>query len=97
MSDIILWADARWCSPWVLSAWVALTEKGVPFQVQELDLEGGQHKKGDYPRQTVTGKVPAITHGDHWIAESLAIVEYLEEIPRSIEARRSAGFPAVVM
>lgn len=80
MTPLILWADSRWVSPWVLSVWVALHEKGVPFQVQELDLASGQHRRGDYPRKTVSGKVPAITHGDVWIAESLAIVEYLDEV-----------------
>lgn len=79
-TPIILWADARWVSPWVLSVWIALHEKGVPFQVQELDLENGQHRRGDYPRKSVNGKVPAITHGEAWIAESLAIVEYLDEV-----------------
>ena len=78
--DIVLWDDARWVSPWVLSVWIALQEKGIAFQVQELDLAAGQHRKGDYPRKTVTGKVPALTHGDVWIGESLAILEYLDEI-----------------
>lgn len=78
--DLVLWSDARFCSPWVLTVWIALKEKGLSFDVQELDLSAGQHKKGDYPRMTVTGKVPALTHGDVWIAESLAILEYLEEI-----------------
>ena len=78
--DIVLWADARWVSPWVLSVWIALKEKGIEFQVQELDLAAGQHRKGDYPRKTVSGKVPAITHGDVWVAESLAILEYLDEV-----------------
>ena len=78
-SEIVLWSDARYLSPWVLSVWVALKEKGIAFQVQELDLGAGEHKKGDYPRMTVTGKVPALTDGDAWIAESLAILEYLED------------------
>lgn len=79
-SEITLWADARWVSPWVLSVWIALKEKNVPFSVQELDLGAGQHRKGDYPRKTVNGKIPAISHGDLWIAESLAILEYIDEV-----------------
>ena len=79
-NEIVLWSDARYCSPWVLTVWIALKEKRLPFGVQELDLSAGQHEKGDYPRMTVTGKVPALTHGGVWVAESLAILEYLEEV-----------------
>ncbi|MBA3540887.1 MAG: glutathione S-transferase N-terminal domain-containing protein [Deltaproteobacteria bacterium] len=31
-------------------------------------------------RLTALGRVPALQHGDFWLTESLAIVEYLEEI-----------------
>lgn len=80
MQPIVLHGDARWCSPWVLTVWTALKEKGIPFEVRLLDLAAREHLEGDYPRLTLTAKVPALSHGDVWIAESLAILEYLEEV-----------------
>src|SRR5262249_756759 len=32
-----------------------------------------------YVDASVTGRVPGLSHGDFWLAESLAIIEYLEE------------------
>lgn len=78
--EITLWSDSLYASPWVLCVWVTLKEKGVPFRVKTLDLAKGEQKQGDYPEQTLTGKVPALRHNDLLISESLAIVEYLEEI-----------------
>jgi glutathione S-transferase len=77
---LTLWSDSRFTSPWVLSVWTALREKGVPFEVETLDLERGEHRSGEYPSRTLTAKVPAIRHGDLWLSESLAILEYLEEV-----------------
>ena len=78
-NELILWSDARHCSPWVLTVWVALREKGLSFSEKTLNLEKKEHRKGDFPRKNATGKVPALTHGNLWIGESLAILEYLEE------------------
>jgi glutathione S-transferase len=78
MEAITLYGDSRFCSPWVLSVWTALKEKNVPFRVQTLDLRKGDAKDPRYLRETITGKVPALRVGTEVIAESLAIVEYLE-------------------
>jgi glutathione S-transferase len=75
-----LWSNARFTSPWVLTAWVTLKEKGIPFTVRTVDLKRAEHRTGDYPRHTITAKVPALHHGDFWLAESLAIVDYLEQV-----------------
>ncbi len=77
---ITLYGDVRWTSPWVLAVWAALREKGIPFETRLLDLKKGEHREGDYPRLSLTGKVPALVHGGVWIGESLAILEYLEEV-----------------
>src|SRR5688572_4105088 len=78
--QITLYGDTRWCSPWVLAVWAAMREKGIPFEVRTLDLQKREHHEGDYPRLSLTGKVPSPVHGDVWIGESLAILEYLEEV-----------------
>lgn len=77
--DVTLFSDSRYNSPWVLTVWAALGEKGIPFAVETLDLRTGEHRRGDYPERTLTAKVPALRHGNVYIAESLAILEYLEE------------------
>jgi glutathione S-transferase len=77
--ELELWSDDRFTSPWVLAVWVALKEKGLAFSVKTVSLERGEHRLGDFPRATFTGKVPALRHGDFWISESQAIIEYLDE------------------
>ena len=36
---ITLWSDAHFFSPYVLSAWVALQEKGLSFHIKTIDLD----------------------------------------------------------
>jgi glutathione S-transferase len=80
MADAIeLWGEELWESPYVFSAFVALREKGLEFQHRTLSLERGEHHTGEYPSRSITGRVPALRHGDFWLSESSAIGEYLEE------------------
>lgn len=76
---IVLYGDARWESPYVFSAFVALREKGLPFELRALSPHDGEHRKGSYPVSSMTGRVPALQHGEFWLAESSAIDEYLED------------------
>ncbi len=77
MSDLLLYVDSQFESPWAMSAFVALEEKGLPYQLKTLSLRQGEHKQPGYgPR---TGRVPSLRHGDFWLAESTAIAEYLAE------------------
>lgn len=39
---IVLWSDANFFSPYVLSAWVALQEKGLSFTLKTRDLDQGE-------------------------------------------------------
>jgi len=75
-----LYVDSRFLSPYALSAHVALTEKGAPFEVRLVDLEAGEQRMRPYQCRALTGRVPALTHGDFHLTESTAIAEYLEEI-----------------
>ena len=77
MSELTLFVDARFESPWAMSAFVAIEEKGLPYELKPLDLKKGEHRERGYgPR---TGRVPSLRHGDFWLAESSAIAEYLAE------------------
>lgn len=77
--DLVLYGNDRYSSPYVFSAFVALTEKRVPFRVEVLSLDRKEHLRPEYAVPSFTGKVPALRHGDFWLAESSAIDEYVEE------------------
>ncbi|STM19718.1 putative glutathione S-transferase [Escherichia coli] len=47
---ITLWSDAHFFSPYVLSAWVALQEKGLSFHIKTIDLDSGEHFAADVAR-----------------------------------------------
>lgn len=76
---ITLYGERKWYSPYVFTAFVALKEKGLPFEVKELDLGKKETLAPDYLRQSLTAKVPALEHDGYWLAESLAIAEYVAE------------------
>ena len=63
-----------------MSAFVALTEKGVPFQLKKVDLVGKEHLQAEYSRLSMTRRIPTLAHGDFHLSESSAIAEYLEDI-----------------
>jgi glutathione S-transferase len=74
-----LYVDSLFTSPYAMSAFVALTEKGLPFTVKTVDLEAGQQKQSAYCDRALTARVPALVEGDFVLTESTAITEYLEE------------------
>jgi glutathione S-transferase len=77
--ELVLYGNSAWSSPYVFSVFVCLEEKKLPYRMELLDLEAGQHRSVEYEGRSVTGRVPALRHGDFWVAESSAIDEYLEE------------------
>src|SRR5262245_20845499 len=76
---IILNIEPRWISPYVFACWVTLTEKALPFEVRFLDSARNETKAKDYLASTVTGRVPSLVHDGFGVAESSAIIEYLDE------------------
>jgi glutathione S-transferase len=79
-SELTLYGDAFWISPYVFSCFVAMREKGLRFAVSEVSLADGEQRRDAYRERAFTGKVPALVHGDFWLTESSAIIEYLEEV-----------------
>ena len=77
--ELVLYGEEGWTSPYVFSAFVALREKGIPFTMKLVSLERQEHQRPEYRDASITGRVPALRHGDFWLAESSAIDEYLEE------------------
>lgn len=76
---LTLFADTFWISPYVFSCHVALREKGLDFTVDPVALQSKEQEAPGYRDRTLTGRVPALRHGDFWLAESQAIVEYLDD------------------
>jgi glutathione S-transferase len=59
-----------------------LEELGVPYELDLMSLERGDHKKPAYLAINPMGKVPAITHQGVTITEAAAICAYLaDEFP----------------
>lgn len=79
VSELILYVDRFWISPYAFSSFVALEEKQLPYEVKTIALERGEQRAPEYLGPSLMGKVPALRHGDYWLTESLAIAEYLAE------------------
>ena len=76
---ITLWSDAHFFSPYVLSAWVALQEKGLPFHIKTINLDSGEHLRPTWQGYGQTRRVPLLQIDDFELSESSAIAEYLED------------------
>lgn len=77
---LTLHIDGNWVSPYAMWAYVALKEKRLPFALKTVDLAAKQHHEAGYAHLTLTGKVPALLHDGFGLAESSAIIEYLEDV-----------------
>lgn len=77
--NIILWSDANFFSPYVMSVYVALSEKGLPFTLKRVDLASAEHHQQAYGEISLTRRVPTLQIEDFLLSESSAISEYLEE------------------
>ncbi len=71
--------DAFWISPYALSAFVALSEKGLDFTTHEVHLETREQRREAFQSASLTGRVPVLHHGAFALSESQAIGEYLAE------------------
>jgi glutathione S-transferase len=95
-----LYVDSRFLSPYALSAFVTLTEKGVPFEMRTVDLSIQENQSSGYATSSLTCRVPMLVHNGFYLSESSAISEYLEEClppetynpvyPRDIQKRATA-------
>jgi len=97
MSKHVLHADRFWISPYVFSCFVALREKQLDFDVRDVGLDRAEQRGPAYQMRSITGRVPMLEDGDFALAESQAIVDYLEDaypvhsvLPRSIHERARA-------
>ena len=75
-----LYTDSEFFSPYAMSAFVVLTEKGIPFTVKPVDLAKEENKEAAYAALSLTRRVPTLAIGEFQLSESSAIAEYLEDI-----------------
>lgn len=78
--DIVLYTDSRFISPYVMSVYVTLVEKDIPFKIKRVSLAAEENIKPDYAKLSLTQRVPTLSHGDFHLSESSAIAEYLDEL-----------------
>ncbi len=76
---MILTIDRFWISPYAFSCFIALREKSIPFEIRELGLDRGDQHGRDFQMRSITGRIPALEDGDFALAESQAIIDYLED------------------
>ena len=99
-APLTLFVDVYWCSPFDYSCYVALREKGLEFTTSRAVIRSGAGFLEPLRQRALIARVPALAHGDFWLSESLAVVEYLEEAfpppewpslwPAELEARARA-------
>ena len=76
---LTLYLDGYFVNQWDASCVVALEEKQLPYSTARALLRDGGGVPPALAGRTHIGRVPALQHGDLWLSESSAIIEYLEE------------------
>jgi glutathione S-transferase len=76
---MLLYTDAQFISPYAMSAFVALTEKQLSFELRTVDFVTRAHNSREYARTSLTQRVPALIDGNFTLSESSAIAEYLND------------------
>lgn len=74
-----LFADAQLASPYAMSAFVALGEKDLGFEIVTVNLAASENQGPDFASKSITCRVPTLQHGSFFLSESTAITEYLDE------------------
>ena len=76
---LVLYGESNFVSPYVLSVFVSLTEKKIPFEIMTVDLQTKEHLQSEYSQISRSRRVPALVEDDFSLSESSAISEYLDE------------------
>ena len=79
MSDFILIIGNKNYSSWSLRPWLALRHAGISFD-ERLLLLCGENWKEAIAAVSPSGRVPVLLHGEHTVWETLAIIEYANEL-----------------
>ena len=66
-------------SPYAWRVWLALERKGVPYHRKTVSFDAGDLKTAEYGALNPRRRVPVLVDDDFVLAESAAIVEYIED------------------
>ncbi|MEN9895991.1 MAG: hypothetical protein RIR97_1843, partial [Pseudomonadota bacterium] len=79
MHDLTLYIGNQNYSSWSFRPWIALEGRSIPFQsvVVLFDFPAGNP---GLKAVSPTGKVPVLKHDGFVLAESLAIIEYVNDL-----------------
>lgn len=75
-----LYVGADFVSAFAMSAFVALKEKQLSFELVTLGLKARDNYQASYRDLSLTCKIPTLIHQGFALSESSAIAEYLEEV-----------------
>ena len=59
---------------------IALNHKGLKYEPASVSLPKGEHLEKEYKSLNAQGLVPALEDGGQLLTQSLAIIEYLDEV-----------------
>jgi glutathione S-transferase len=76
---MLLYVDANFASPYALVTFVSLVEKGLPFDIESLDLVAQANQDPGFAKTSITRRIPTLVHDGFALSESSAICEYLDE------------------
>lgn len=88
-----LYTDSEFFSPYAMSAFVVLTEKGIPFTVKPVDLAKEENKEAAYAALSLTRRVPTLAIGEFQLGVfgDRRIPGRHPPGPRRVPARREAA------
>lgn len=94
---VVLHVDSNFQSPYAMSSYVALKEKGIAFELATVDLSTKVQNQPEFAGKSLTQRVPTLVHGGFSLSESSAIDEYVDDVfegaaiyPRGPEGRARA-------
>jgi glutathione S-transferase len=110
MAKLTLVIGNKRYSSWSLRPWIALKQIGLPFREVQVFLRRPE-TKAEILKHSPSGKIPCLIEGELSVWDSLAILEYLNELKpeaqlwprdraarayaRSISAEMHSGFTAL--
>jgi glutathione S-transferase len=78
-NQLTLFVGTDLVSVFAMSAFVALKEKGLAFEIRKIDLKGKEQLRSEYQDISMTCRVPTLVHEGFCLSESSAIAEYLDD------------------